>query len=164
MDFEKLSNQGFKQVFESINKHGIKDSVDGMGIDKFIDHCAELAALTGVGTGLGGAVTTFVGLPVDVINNITQQFRVTLGVIYYRKGTYSIGFEEFMTIVAMSIGVEVGVVLTRVVLVNIAKSLLLRMGVKSIGRLIPFVGALVGGVTNYAFIQGIGKSMKSLNL
>lgn len=164
MDFEKLSNQGFKQVFESINKYSVKEGVDEMGLDGFINHCAGLAALTGVGTGFGGVVTTVVGFPVDILNNITQQFRVTLAVIYDRKGTYTPEFEEFMVIVALSIGVEVGVVITRAVLVTIAKNLLLRMGVKSFGRLIPFVGAVVGGATNYAFIQGIGRSLKTLKL
>jgi hypothetical protein len=160
----KLGQVGFRRVFDSINQYGIKKGVDEMGIDAFTEHCARLAAGTGAVTGLGGPVTFLVGLPVDMINNLTQQFRVTLGVIYHRRGTYNIAFDEFMSVVAVSIGVEAGLIMTRAVLERIAERLLIRMGARAGGRLIPLVGALVGGATNYFFIKGIGKSVKRLPL
>lgn len=135
-----------------------------MGIDAFIEHCARLAAGTGAITGLGGTFTMLIGIPFDMLNNLTQQFRITLGIIYSRRGTYQIGFDEFMSIVAVSLGVEAGMLVTRTVLENIAEKLLLRMGAKAGGRLIPLVGAIIGGTTNYLFIKGIGKSVKALPL
>ena len=158
-----LSRYGFRRVFDSINRHGIKKGVDEMGLDGFIEHCARLAAGTGAISGMGGAVTMIVGIPADLLNNVTQQFRVTLAVIYYQRGNYTIGFEEFMSIVAVSIGVEAGAVMTRTVLTRIAEKLLIRMGEKAAGRMIPFAGALVGGLTNYLFIKGIGKTVKRLH-
>ena len=134
-----------------------------MGLDGFIEHCARLAAGTGAISGMGGAITMIVGIPADLLNNVTQQFRVTLAVIYYQRGNYNIDFEEFMSIVAVSIGVEAGTVMTRVLLTRIAEKLLIRMGEKAAGRMIPFAGALVGGLTNYLFIKGIGKTVKKLN-
>src|SRR5258708_31946889 len=159
-----LSEIGCKRVFDSINQQGIKKGVDEMVIDAYIEHCDRLAAGTGVITGLGGPITFIVGIPVDMLNNLTQQFRVTLGIIYYRRGTYSIAFDEFMSIVAVSIGIEAGLLMTRAVLENIAERLLLRMGARAGGRLIPLVGALVGSATNYLFIKSIGKSVKRLPL
>ena len=160
----RLSEIGFKRVFDSINQHGIKKGVDKMGIDAYIEHCARLAAGTGAITGLGGPITFIVGIPADMLNNLTQQFRVTLGVIYHRRGVYNIAFDEFMSIVAISIGVEAGFLMTRAVLESIAERVLLRMGARAGGRLIPFVGALVGSATNYFFIKSIGKSVKRLPL
>lgn len=157
-----LSKYGFRKVFDSINRHGIKRGVDEMGLDGFIEHCARLAAGTGAISGLGGPVTMIVGIPADLLNNVTQQFRVTLAVIYQRKGNYNIGFEEFMSVVAISIGVEAGVSVTKAALVRVAEKLLIRMGEKAAGRMIPVAGALVGGLTNYLFIKGIGKAVKKL--
>ena len=102
-----------------------------MGLDGFIQHCARLSAGTGAVTGMGGTVSLLVGLPFDVLNNITQQFRVTLAVIYDRRGSYEVGFDEFMSIVAVSLGVEAGLVMTRSLLENIAERLLVRMGAKA---------------------------------
>lgn len=160
----RLSEIGFKRVFDSINQYGIKKGVDEMGIDAYIEHCARLAAGTGAITGLGGPITFIIGIPADMLNNLTQQFRVTLGVIYHRRGVYNIAFDEFMSIVAISIGVEAGLLMTRAVLENIAERVLLRMGARAGGRLIPLVGALVGSATNYFFIKSIGKSVKRLPL
>ena len=135
-----------------------------MGLDGFIEHCARLAAGTGVVSGFGGPVTMVLGVPADLLNSITQQFRVTLAVIYDRRGNYNIRFEEFMSIVAVSIGAETGAVMTRAALVRIAEKLLIRMGERAAGRMIPFAGAIVGGATNYLFIKGIGKAVKRLPL
>jgi hypothetical protein len=160
----RLAQIGFRRVYESINLYGIKKGVDEMGIDAFIEHCARLAAGTGAVTGLGGPVTFLIGIPADMINNLTQQFRVTLGVIYHRRGTYNIAFDEFMSIVAISVGVEAGLIMTRGVLEHIAERLFVRMGARAGGRLIPLVGAVVGGTTNYFFIKGVGRSVKRLPL
>lgn len=160
----RLANYGFRKVFESINQHGIKRGVHSMGLDGFIQHCARLSAGTGAVTGMGGTVSLLIGLPFDVINNITQQFRVTLAVIYDRRGSYEVGFDEFMSIVAVSLGVEAGLVMTRSLLESIAERLLVRMGAKVGGRLIPVAGAFIGATTNYLFIKSIGASVKALPL
>ena len=161
---ERLAFYGFRKIFDSINQHGIQKGVDRMGIDGFIEHCARLAASTGAVTGMGGAVTMIVGIPADLFNNLAQQFRVTLGIIYARRGSYTVSFEELMSVVGISLGLEAGLVLTRSLLENIAEKLLLRMGAKVGGRLIPVVGAVVGGTTNYLFIKSVGASVKKIPL
>ena len=161
---QRLALYGFRKVFDSINQHGIQKGVDRMGIDGFIEHCARLAASTGAITGMGGAVTMIVGIPADLFNSLAQQFRVTMGIIYARRGRYEVSFEELMSVVAVSIGVEAGLLLTRQVLENIAEKLLIRIGAKAGGRLVPVIGAVVGGTTNYLFIKSVGASVKKLPL
>ena len=160
----RMAQFGFKRIYDSIDQYGIKKGVDQMGIDAYIKHCARIAASTGAITGLGGGVSMIVGIPVDLFNNLTQQFRVTLGVIYYRRGTYSLRFEEFMAIVAVSLGVDAGMIVTRSLLEEVAEKLFIRMGASAGGRLIPIIGAVVGGTVNYLFIKGVGASMKKLPL
>jgi hypothetical protein len=160
----RLAFYGFRKTFDSINQHGIQKGVDRMGLDGFIEHCARLAASTGAITGMGGAITVLVGIPADLFNNLAQQFRVTLGVIYARRGKYTVTFEELMSVVGVSLGLEAGLILTREILENIAEKLLLRMGAKAGGRLVPFIGAVVGGTTNYLFIKSVGASVKRIPL
>jgi hypothetical protein len=161
---QRLAFYGFRKIFDSINQHGIKKGVDRMGVDGFIEHCARLAASTGAITGMGGAVTMIVGLPADLFNNLAQQFRVTLGIIYARRGNYTVTFEELMSVVGVSLGLEAGLLLTREILEKVAERLLLRMGAKAGGRLIPVIGAVVGGTTNYLFIKSVGASVKRIPL
>jgi hypothetical protein len=159
-----LTQNGFRKVFNSINQYGIKKGVDELGLDGYIKHCARVAASTGAITGVGGATSMILGLPIDLFNNLTQQFRVTLAVIYDRRGTYAISFEVFMSVVAVSVGLEAGLIATRTLLENIAERLVIRLGASAAGRLVPVVGAFVGGTANYLFIRGIGASMKKLPL
>jgi len=155
-----LATYAFRRIFERVDRAAVKRGVDEMGLNAFIKHCARLAAATGLVSGIGGAATLVVGLPADMLNSLTQQFRVTLAVIYAKTGDYEVSFEDFMAIVAVSIGVEAGVIITRSALTRIGERLLLRMGERSAARLVPIVGAAIGGTTNYLFIKGIGSSLK----
>jgi hypothetical protein len=159
---EKLSHDGFKQVFDHIDQFKIKKGVDKMGLDKFINQCAIMAAGTGALSGSGGVLTMIVGMPVDVVNLITQQFRVTMAIMYYNRGGYQMGFEEFMKLVAISFKVETGVALTKTMMEGIAEKIILNLGVRTAERLIPVVGAVIGGTTNYLFIKRMAKSVKEL--
>lgn len=164
MNKEALLVNSFQKVFESMNNEGIKESVDKNGIDKFISDCALLAATTGAASGFGGFTTMIVGVPADVINNVIQQFRVTLGVIYHKKGVYKVSFSEFMTIVGVSLGVEVGVSITKSVMISIASKILIRLSASTAGKAIPFLGAAIGGSVNYGFIKAIGSAVKKVDM
>jgi hypothetical protein len=155
-----LATHAFRRVFDRVDKTAVKRGVDEMGLNGFIKHCARLAATTGIISGVGGIATMLVGVPADMVNNLTQQFRVTLGVIYAKTGDYEVNFEDFMAIVAISIGVEAGVMITKSVLTRVAERLLIRLSERTAARLVPIVGAAIGGATNYFFIKGIGASLK----
>ncbi|MBK0380299.1 hypothetical protein [Mucilaginibacter segetis] len=161
---EHLSEDGFKQIFNHIDQLNIKKGVDRMGLDKFINQCAYLAAGSGAIAGSGGILTMIVGMPVDFVNLITQQFRVTMAITYYNKGSYKVSFEQFMTIVATSFKVEAGVAVTKTMMEGIAEKLLMMFGVRTAERLIPVVGAAIGGTTNYLFVKRMAESVKKLKL
>jgi hypothetical protein len=155
-----LATYAFRRVFDRVDKAAVKRGVDEMGLNGFIKHCARLAATTGIVSGVGGIATMLVGVPADMLNNLTQQFKVTLAVIYAKTGDDDVSFEDFMTIVAISIGVEAGVMITKSVLTRIAERLLIRLSERTAARVVPIVGAAIGGATNYLFIKGIGASLK----
>ncbi|WP_428328348.1 hypothetical protein [Mucilaginibacter sp.] len=161
---QKLSHEGFKQIFEHIDQLKIKKGVDKMGLDRFIEQCACLAAGSGIISGSGGLITMVVGVPMDFVNLITQQFRVTMAIMYYNKGSYQMGFEEFMTLIATSLKVEAGVTLTKTMIEGIAEKLLMILGTRTAERLVPVVGAVIGGTANYLFIKRMAVSVKKLQL
>jgi len=160
--FEDLQQDTFKRIFTHIDQLGVKQGVDKMGLDKFIEQCARLSGITGVISGSGGALTMAVGIPFDLLNMITQQIRVTLGIIYYNRGTYQIGFDEFLSIMAAALQVEAGIAITKNILERGAERVLVRMGSKTATRLIPVVGAVISGATNYLFIKRMAESIKRM--
>jgi len=162
LHLQKLSHGGFKQIFDRIDQLNIKKGVDKMGLDKFIEQCAYLAAGSGIISASGGVLTVIVGIPFDFLNLITQQFRVTMAVTYYNKGCYQVGYEEFMTIVATSLKVEAGVALTKTMMEAIAEKLLMVLGTRTAERLVPVVGAVIGGTANYIFIKRMAESVKKM--
>jgi hypothetical protein len=151
----------------NLDEMKIKEQVDKKGINSYINYCAGLAATTGAVAGVGGAATLVLGIPADVANTIAQQFRVTLAVIYHRTGNYSVSFEEFMKIVAVSLGVEIGAqgVLFGVnyIVKQVAAELAKRLTARTVGRIIPLVGGVVGGGINFAFIKALGKTLLGLD-
>lgn len=161
---QKLADAGFRQIFEHINQLNIKKGVDKMGLDKFIDRCAWLAAGTGVVSGSGGMFTLIAGIPFDFANLLTQQFRVTMAIMYYNRGTYQISFEEFMSLVATSLKVEAGVAISKTMMEGIAEKLLMLFGTRTAERMVPIVGGVIGGGANYLFIKRMAKSVKEMQL
>ena len=161
---EHLSHNGFQQIFDRIDQLNVKKGVDKLGLDKFIEQCAYLAAGSGVISGSGGMLTMVIGIPMDFINLITQQFRITMATMYYYKGTYEIGFNEFMSLVAASLKVEAGVAITKTMMESVAEKMLLIFGTRTAERLIPVVGAAIGGTTNYLFIKRMAKMVRQMQM
>ncbi|OCX53245.1 hypothetical protein BEL04_02765 [Mucilaginibacter sp. PPCGB 2223] len=159
-NFKKLSNEGFEKIFNQIDQLGIKKGVDQMGIDKFVNQCALLAAGSGVITGAGGLTTMLIGVPLDMVNLIIQQFRVTMAVSYHQTGTYKLKFDDFFNIVAASLKVDAGITITKNMMEEVAEKLLVNIGSKTAERLIPVVGAVIGGSANYLFIKRVAASLK----
>jgi hypothetical protein len=160
--FNELARGGFEQIFKRIDQLGIKKGVDQLGLDKFINQCALLAAGSGIITGTGGVATMAIGVPLDMMNLITQQFRVTLAVSYYHTGTYKIKFEDFFKIVASSFKVDAGMTVSKKVMEEVAEKLMVNIGSKTAERLVPVVGAVIGGSANYLFIKRVGNSVKEM--
>jgi hypothetical protein len=161
---ENLSNDGFRQLFDHIDQLNVKKGVDRLGLDKFIEQCAYLAATSGVISGSGGVFTMVIGIPVDFINLITQQFRITMAIMYHQRGTYEVGFNEFMQLIAASLKVEAGIAITKTMMESVAEKMLLIFGTRTAERLIPIVGGAIGGATNYLFIKRMAKMIKQMQM
>jgi hypothetical protein len=161
---EDLSHSGFHQIFDRIDQLKIKNGVDRLGLDKFIEQCAYMAAGSGVISGSGGMVTLVIGMPMDFINLITQQFRITMAIMYYNRGTYEIGFNEFMGLVAASLKVEASVAISKAMMEGIAEKMLMLFGTRTAERLIPIVGAAIGGTTNYLFIKRMASQVRQMQM
>ncbi|WP_457288505.1 hypothetical protein [Pedobacter sp. UYP24] len=155
-----LSEGGFHKIYSHIDQLNIKKGVDKMGIDKFINQCAYLAAGSGIVTGVGGLSTVLIGIPLDIINLITQQFRVTMAIAYHNTGSYQFPFEDFFKIVASSLKADTGIAISKNVMEEVAEKILMSLGSKTAQRLIPVVGAVIGGTINYLFIKRIADAVK----
>ncbi|EDM36214.1 hypothetical protein PBAL39_20064 [Pedobacter sp. BAL39] len=155
-----LATGGFQQIFKHIDQLGIKKGVDSMGIDRFINQCALMAAGSGVITGIGGLGTAVIGMPLDVINLITQQFRVTLAISYHTTGRYSIRFEDFFKIVASSVKADAKLAISKNIMEEVAEKILMGIGSRAARRLVPVVGAVIGGTVNYLFIKRVAEEVK----
>jgi hypothetical protein len=161
---DHLSHDGFKQIFDHIDQLNIKKGVDRLGLEKFIEQCAYLAAGSGVISGSGGIYTMVIGMPVDFINLITQQFRITMAIMYYNKGTYELDFNDFMALIATSLKVEASVALTKTMMEGIAEKMLLLLGTRTAERMVPVIGAAIGGTANYLFIKRMARMVKKMQL
>jgi hypothetical protein len=162
LNFQELQQDGFKKLFTNVDQLRVKQSVDRMGLDKFIERCARMAAVSGAIAGGGGALTVAVGIPLDLVNLVSQQIRVALGVIYYHRGTYEITFDEFLSIMAAALQVEAGVAITKNILERVSERMMMRLGTKTASRLIPVVGGAIGGVANYMFVKRMAESIKRM--
>ncbi|MFI5162620.1 MAG: hypothetical protein ACHQHN_15180 [Sphingobacteriales bacterium] len=162
LNIDDVSQDGFKKLFTHVDQLSVKRNVDKMGLDKFIEHCARMAALSGAISGGGGIITIAVGIPLDLVNLISQQIRVTLGIIYATRGAYEITFDEFLSIMAAAMQVEAGIAITKTVLEKSSEKMLLRWGSKTATRLIPIVGGAIGGATNYLFIKRMAKAVERM--
>lgn len=162
LEFQDLQQDGFKKLFTNADQLRVKQSVDRMGLDKFIEHCARMAAVSGAIAGGGGAFTIAVGIPLDLVNLVSQQIRVSLGIIYYTRGAYEITFDEFLSIMAAALQVEAGVAITRNVLERISEKMMVRLGARTAGKLIPIIGGAIGGATNYIFVKRMAESIKRM--
>jgi len=161
--FNGLSDGGFRYIFDTIDQLGIKKGVDRLGVDKFVNQCALLAAGSGIITGVGGAATIPIGVPLDLINIIAQQFRVTLAITYSRTGNCEIQFDEFFKVAATSMKGDAGVALTKTAMEDMAQRLMINMGAKTAKRIVPVIGAVIGGSANYFYIKSVAKSLKNIN-
>ena len=69
-----------------------------------------------------------------------------------------------MSLVATSLKVEASIAITKTMMESIAEKMLMMFGTRTAERLIPVVGAAIGGTTNYLFIRRMAKMVKAMQL
>ena len=163
-DLVQVLGAAMLQIYQNIDSDKIKEAVDAHGLDHFINICALEAGAGGAAAGLGGFALAAASVPASLINTVVQQFRVTMAVIYAKRGTVKPSFTDFLAIVGMSLGVEIGVSIGSDVTGAIAAGILVELGAAETGALVPIVGAAIVGGANYAFIRAIGSALKRLQM
>lgn len=153
-----------KSVYEAVEFDAIRRDVDAKGIDKVISDAALMAGSAGAVGGFGGGATAVLGIPAVLAVTVAMQFRVTAAVIYHKTGEIKVDFERFIKIVAVSLGVDVGVGIAAGLVTAVAGQILVRLGARSVGIVIPLFGALVGGATSYAFITTVASTLMAMDM
>lgn len=112
-------------------------------------HCGIIGAVTG----LGGFVTLPIALPIDILTSSRIQAAMVEYIAnYYGQSAMSGVGQQVRSYLIVSGGGRVTTTTTRYL-----TTFLLRFVGKSLAKLVPFVGALVGFAVNYAIVQGIGR-------
>ncbi len=164
MAIEQLILEQMKNAYDQLNVTGIKRDVDEKGVDRVVNEAALLAGATGVVAGTGGPLTLIFGLPVSLVNTLVQQFRVTMAVIYHKRGSVVPSFEDFMKIVGLSLGVQIGASMTRSLLLTIAGQIGARLAPGGLGMAVPLLGGVFGGGANFLYIKGVGAALKRMDM
>jgi len=60
--------------------------------------------------------------------------------------------------------VEAGVAISKTMMESIAEKMLMLFGTRAAERMVPIVGGVIGGGTNYIFIKRMAKSVKAMQL
>lgn len=155
-----LSKEGLEQLFNKIDQLSVKKGVDQLGLEKFINQCAIFAAGSGVISGIGGVGVMVIGVPLDTINVLAQQFRVTLAIAYQKTGNYEFRFDDFFKLLAGSIKGEASIVVTKTAMEEVAQKLMINMGTRASKRLVPVVGGIIGGTANYLYIKRVAEHLR----
>ncbi|MHC5931938.1 hypothetical protein, partial [Nostoc sp.] len=113
--------------------------------------------------GAGGVITLLFGIPLNIANTVTQEFRVAWAIIYDKTGNISPSFEQTLKIVGLSVGVEIGYMGIQYLAIQIAQEIIRRLVVGSLGSWIPVIGSVTGFGLNYGFIKAIGTTLLHLN-
>ena len=67
-----------------------------------------------------------------------------------------------MNLVATSFKIEAGIAVSKTMMETVAEKMLLAFGAKAARRLIPVVGAIIGGTANYMFVKRMAEKVKEL--
>ena len=168
----------FRALFEEIDTDKIRKEVDALRASRPdyrpIDSARTLARRTAIRCAAAGAVT---GLPsgvvaigtlgADLAYLVYQQFRLILGIatLYGHEPSSRERFTEALQCLAYASGVGVGKQGIATVLESatieggmVAERIGTRVARERLAKVIPIVGALSGGVLNYAAVYAVSRA------
>ena len=170
----------FRSLFEEIDTGKIKRDVELMrssSSEPFFDaadqartlarrtaiRCAAAGAMTGLPSGL----LAIGALGADLAYLVLQQFRLIVGIaaIYGHEPSGRERFAEALSCLAYSSGVGIGkqgiaTVLESAVIEGgvVAEKIGARFARERLMKMVPFVGAISGGVLNYASVHAVSRA------
>jgi hypothetical protein len=168
----------FRTLFEEIDVEKIRREVDELrsAESEFeaIEHARALTRRTAIRCAAAGAVT---GLPsgllaigtlgADLAYLMYQQFRLIVGIatIYGHEPSGRERFTEALSCLAYSSGVGIGKQGLAAVIESatiegglVADRIGMRFARARLSKMVPFVGAVSGGVLNYAAVRTVGRT------
>lgn len=175
---DSVLEEVFRALFEEIDTPRIKKEVEELRASEPeyqpVDYARALARRTAIRCAAAGAVT---GLPsgfvaigtlgADLAYLVYQQFRLILGIatIYGHEPSSRERFAEALHCLAYASGVGIGKQGIATVLESatvegglVADKIGARIVRERLAKVIPFVGALSGGVLNYAAVRAVSRA------
>jgi len=166
----------FRSLFEEIDTEKIRREIDKLKFDspdfESVGHANRLIRRTAIRCAAAGAVT---GLPsgllavgtlgADLAYLLFQQFRLIIGIaaIYGHEPSKGERFHEALSCLAYASGVGIGKQGIATVLESfeggaIAEKIGSRFLRERLAKVVPFVGALSGGVLNFMSVRAVGRA------
>lgn len=152
--------------------------------EKYLDSTCKMCAIGGVTSGVGGIATTITLAGVDIANMAAQLYRLNQKLAYLNgfDPQSDLHQERVQTVYLTALGIDalaqagirsaVAKAATESLvkrgpasspairlIIEVAKVLGLKMTKTQAGKLVPFVGGLIGGSVNYLFAKSAGKKM-----
>ncbi len=129
-------------------------------VNLLIKYQVAKTSATGFVTGLGGLITLPVAVPADVAATIYVQTKMIAAIAH--MGGYDIRDDKVKTLVYVClVGDAVKDVLTEIG-VSVVRRSLIRASGKSLSKVLPFVGAIIGGTINGITTKAIGQIAKKM--
>jgi hypothetical protein len=164
--FEEIDTEKIRKEVESLREH--HPDFDASGHAKVLARrtairCAAAGAMTGLPSGFLAIGT----LGADLAYLVFQQFRLVVGIaaIYGHEPTNQKRFTEALSCVAYSSGVGLGKQGIATMLESasieggvVAEKIGARFARERLAKVVPFVGAISGGVLNYAAVHAVARS------
>ncbi len=175
---DSVLEEVFRSLFEEIDTDKIRRDVTALknGAPDFqpIDHAHMLVrrtafrcAAAGAVTGLPSGLLALGSLGADLAYLIYQQFRLIIGIatIYGHEPSQRERFAEAFSCLAYASGVGIGKQGIATVLESatveggaVAERIGTRFMRERLAKVVPFVGALSGGVLNYMSVRAVGRA------
>lgn len=176
---------GQKNIYDLAEDYRRKSSSTDQAISKLITAQITKATVTGAVTGLGGLLTLPVALPADLAGCLAIQLRM-IGAIAVLRGydpsddqvrtfAYACLVGTGATDLLKGAGIKIGVKMTEKLVQKIPGRILIKInqkvgfrlitkggskGIVNLGKMIPFVGAPIGGGFNLVETSSIAKVAK----
>jgi len=156
-EFATPDSTRMQQTFAKLQAKNPNATPDEL-VKKIISRQSWRCGLLGAITGVGGLVTIPIALPIDMITSL----RIQTAMVNFIALAYNVKPDQMesqvINVVVMSGGRQASEYVTQRVTTRLIARLSARVAGKSLVKLVPFVGAIVGFMFNYILTQATGRA------
>ncbi|WP_278549390.1 EcsC family protein [Paraclostridium bifermentans] len=176
---------GQKSIYDLADDYKYRYESTEQAISKLIRSQVAKATVTGAVTGLGGLISLPIALPADLVGSLGIQLRM-IGAIAVLRGydpsddqvktlAYACLVGSGATDLLKGAGLKIGVKMTEKLVQKIPGKVLIKInqkvgfrlvtkggskGIINLGKMVPFIGAPIGGGFNFVETSGIAEAAK----